>query len=73
MRKETLRTKKIELLDKKKSQGNDSKLTFNVRYLPVFRNLKSQLKELNVIHVCGEDHKKVFLKYQLVVSRTIRI
>ena len=49
MRKEILRARKIprnELLDKEKSQGNDSKLTFNVTYYPVFRHLKNQLKEL---------------------------
>ena len=46
VRKEILRARKIprnELLDKKKSQGNDSKLTFNVTYCPVFRYLKSHL------------------------------
>ena len=48
-----------ELLDKKKSQGNDSKLKFNVTYYPVFRHLKSQLKELHVILACDDD-KKVF-------------
>ena len=44
VRKETLRAKKIsrnELLDNEKSQGNVSKLTFNVAYYPVFKNLKS--------------------------------
>ena len=61
--KEILRARKIprnELLDKEKSQGNDSKLTFNVTYYPVFRHLKSQLKELHVILACDEDHKRVF-------------
>ena len=33
---------------------------FNVTYYPVFRNLKSQLKEFFVILQCDEDHKKVF-------------
>ena len=47
-----------ELLDKEKSQGNDSKLIFNVMYYPVFRHLKSQLKELLVILEC-DAHKKV--------------
>ena len=45
---------------KKKSQGNDSKLTFNVAYCPVFRHLKNQLKELHVILRCGKDYNKVF-------------
>ena len=49
-----------ELLDKEKSQGNDSKLTFNVTYYPVFKHLKSQLKELHVNLACDEDHKNVF-------------
>ena len=48
------------MLDKEKSQGNDSKLTFNVTYYPVFRHLKSQLKELHVILACDKDHKKTF-------------
>ena len=48
------------MLDKEKSQGNDSKLRLNVIYYPVFRYLKSQLKELHIILACDEDHKKVF-------------
>ena len=66
---EILRVRKIprnELLDKKKSQGNDSKLTFNVTYYPVFRHLKSQLKELHVILVCDENHKKLFLEVPII-------
>ena len=63
MRKGIRRARKIpanELLDKKKSWGNDGKLTFNVTYYPVFRHLKSQLKELHVILACDEGHKIVF-------------
>ena len=63
VRKEILRARKIprnELLDKEKSQGNDSKLTFNVTYYPVFRHQKRQLKELYVILAWDEYHKKVF-------------
>ena len=43
MRIEIVGARKIprnELLDKEKSQGNDSKLTFNVTYYPMFRHLK---------------------------------
>ena len=61
VRKELLLAKKIarnELLDKEKSKENYSKLTFNVTYYPVFRHLKSQLKELYVILACDEDHKR---------------
>ena len=53
------------MLDKEKSQGNDRKLTFNVRYYPVFKNLKSQLKELHIILACDEDHKRVFPEVQI--------
>ena len=49
-----------ELLDKERSQRNDSKLPFNIKYYPVFKHLKSQLKELHVILACNEDHKKIF-------------
>ena len=69
VRKEILRARKIprnELLDKEKSQGNDSKLTFNVTYYPVFRHLKNQLKELHVILACDEDHKKVFPEVPII-------
>ena len=68
-RKEILRARKIsrnELLDKEKSQGNVSKLTFSVTYYPVFRHLKSQLKELHVILACDEDHKKVFPEVPII-------
>ena len=67
--KEILRARKFpgnELLDKEKSQGNDSKLTFNVTYYPVFRYLKSHLKELHVILACDEDHKKVFPEVPII-------
>ena len=69
VRKEILRARKIprnELLDKEKSQGNDSKLTFNVTYCPVFRHLKNQLKELHVILACDEAHKKVFPEVPII-------
>ena len=76
-RKKILWARKIprnRLLDKEKSQGNDSKLTLHfVTYYPVFRNLKPQLKELLVILACDEDHKKYFLKYLSLVSKTVRI
>ena len=58
--------------DKEKSQGNDSKLAFNVTYYPVLGHMKSQLKELHVILACDEAHKKVFPEAPIMVSRTIR-
>ena len=58
-----------ELLDKEKSQGNNNKLTFNVMYYLVFRDLKCQLKELHVILACDEDHNKVFTKVPIIGSK----
>ena len=69
MRKEILWARKIprnELLDKEKSQGNDSKLTFNVTYYSVFRHLKNQLKELHVILACDEAQKKLFPEIPII-------
>ena len=62
MRKENFGQEKSKkyFLDEEKSQGNDSKLTFNVTYYPVFSHLKSQLKESHVILASDEDQKKVF-------------
>ena len=69
VRKEKLLAEKIprnELIDKDKSQGNDSKLTFNFTYYPVFTHMKNQLKELHVILVCDEAHKKVFPEVPII-------
>ena len=69
MQKEILRARKSQrndLLHQEKSQGNDSKLTFNVTYYPVFRHLKSQLKELHVILACDKDHKRVFPEVPII-------
>ena len=54
------------MLDKEKSEGNGSKLKFNIMYYPVFRHLKSQSKELLVILACDEDHKKVFPEVPII-------
>ena len=69
VRKEILRATKVprnELLDKEKSEGNDSKLAINVTYYPVFRHLKNQLEELHVILACDEAHKKVFPEVPII-------
>ena len=69
VRKEILWARTIprnELLDKERCQENDSKLTFNVEYSPVFRHLKSQLKEFHVILARDEDHKTVFPEVPII-------
>ena len=54
------------MLDKERSQGDDSKLTFNVTFYPMFRYLKSQLKEPHVILAFDEDHKKLFCEVSII-------
>ena len=49
------KTPKNELLDKKRSQGNDSELIFNDEYYPVLRYLKCQVGKLHVILACDES------------------
>ena len=64
MEKKILRARKSprnELLDKDKD-----KVTFNATHYPVFRHLKSQLKELHVILACDEAHKKVFPEVPII-------
>ena len=64
MQKKILRARKSprnELLDKDKD-----KVTFNATHYPVFRHLKSQLKELHVILACDEAHKKVFPEISII-------
>ena len=51
-----------ELLDKEKSKGNNSKLTFNVTQYPVFRHLKSHSDKCHLVLAGDEGHKKVFLE-----------
>ena len=42
------------------------KLTFNVTFYPMFKHLKSQLKESHVILAYDEDHKKVFPEVPII-------
>ena len=65
VRKEILRARKIpknDLLNKEKSQGNDSKLTFNITYCPVFRHLKSDYGIL----ACDENHERIFSEIPII-------
>ena len=73
MQKEILRARAIpgnELLDKKRSQKKDTKLIFNVTCYPVFRYLRSQVKELRIILACHEKHEKVFPHPPVIDSRS---
>ena len=62
-RKETLRARAIPrdaLLEKVNNQEKQNRITFNITYYPVFRNVRKILEELHVILASDDGHKKVF-------------
>ena len=63
VRKEILRATAIPrdaLLEKVNNQEKQSKITFNITYHPVFRDVRNFLEELHVILASDDGHKKVF-------------
>ena len=48
------------LLEKVINQKKQNKITFNITYHPVFRNVRKILEELHVILASDDRHKKVF-------------
>ena len=63
VRKEILRARAIPrdaLLEKVNDQKKQNKITFNLTYHPVFRNIRKILEELHVILASDDRHKKVF-------------
>ena len=63
VRKEILRARAIPrhtLLWKVNNQKNNNKITFNITYHPVFRNVKKILEEMNAILAPDDRHKEVF-------------
>ena len=39
---------------------NDERVTFNITYYPVFKNIRNILEELHILLVPDEQHRKVF-------------
>ena len=84
VRKEILKARsqfKETTLDKEKMSRNDDRITFNITYYPVFKNIRIILEELHISLTPDEQHSKVFtdipridfkndksLKYHLVRS-----
>ena len=69
VRKEILRARAIPrdaLLEKVNNQEKQNKITFNITYHPVFRNVRKILEELHVILASDDGHKKVFPDVPLV-------
>ena len=48
------------LLEKVNNQEKQNKITCNITYHPVFRNVRKILEELHVILASDDGHKKVF-------------
>ena len=69
VRKKTLRARAIPrdaLLEKVNNQEKQNKITFNITYHPVFRDVRKILEELHVILASDDGHKKVFPDVPLV-------
>ena len=63
VRKEILRARAIPrdaVLEKVNNQEKQNKITFNITYHPVFRDVRKILEELHVIPASEDEHKKVF-------------
>ena len=63
VRKEILRARAIPrdaLLEKVNNQEKNNRITFNITYHPVFRDVRKILEELHVILASHDRHKKVF-------------
>ena len=69
VRKELLRARAILRdvpLEKVNNQGKQNKITFNIRYHLVFRDVRKILEELHVILAPDDGHKKVFPDVPLI-------
>ena len=63
VRKEILKARsqsRETLLDKEKRSRNDDRVTFNITYYPVFKNITIVLEELHILLAPDEQHRKVF-------------
>ena len=49
-----------DLLEKEKQQLPERKLTFNITYYPVFRNVRGIVEELHTLLTPNKEHKKLF-------------
>ena len=62
VRLEILRARAISrdlYLEKVNNRENQNKITFNIKYHPVFRDARKILEELHVILASGDGHEKV--------------
>ena len=50
-----------DLLEKEKQQMSEKKLTFNITYYQVFRNVRSIMEDLYILLAPNKEHKRYFL------------
>ena len=58
-----------DLLEKEKQQSSERKLTFNITYYPVFRNVRGIMEELHILLTPNKEHKKVYPDVLIVAFR----
>ena len=72
VRKQVLRARehsRESLLEKVKSESNQDKLTFNIKYYPAFQNVRNILQELHILLTPDKEHKKVFQEIPILGFR----
>ena len=72
VRKQVLRARehsRESLLEKVKSESDQSKLTFNITYYSVFQNVRNILQELRILLTPDKEHKTVFQDIPIVGFR----
>ena len=78
VRKEILRDRAVPrnaLLEKVNSQENQSKITFNITYHPIFRHVRKILEELHMILASADRQKKVFPDIPMIgfkINKTLK-
>ena len=49
-----------DLLEREKTETSEPKLTFNITYYPVLKNIRNTLQELHLLLAPDKEHEKVF-------------
>ena len=62
-----------ELLNKRKSIGNNNRFIFNITYHPVLLKLKNVLSEIHLLITPDRKHRKVFERIPIVRFRRAKI
>ena len=61
------------LLDKEKMSKNDGRVTFNINYYPVFKNIRNIFDELHILLAPDEQHKKVFTDIPRIGLKVVKV